>query len=331
MTAAGQEPAGKGQSEAGKSLVFRLLSDYCRENGLRLSAADPHGHAGSVDHPDGKRWLFKGTRFDINPQGAAEIAADKAYALSFLKAAGLPVPETLFVESKSLRNRQRPPSHILDFADAHEFPIFVKPNEGKEGVGVLKTDTFHGLESALHILAAGHDALIVQEALQGREIRVVVLDGEVLCAYERQPASVTGDGERSCAELIDAHPKVNAADGRIDFTLSQQALTLEAVPEAGRIVQLLPVANLSSGGSAEIIDGNLAPGLAVAARKAAQTLGLRYAGIDLIVPHGSEIHPAIILEVNAAPGFAKLHKQGPGAAELVDAVYKRLFSALFAS
>ncbi|POF32815.1 ATP-dependent carboxylate-amine ligase [Roseibium marinum] len=313
-----------------RSLVFRLLETYCERNGLRLTAADPHGHAGLVESPAGKRSFFKGTRFDLNSYGAAEIANDKAYAALFLKQAGLAVPTGRFISGAEIRDCKRLPDTVLDFAEQTGFPLFVKPNTGREGRDVMRIDTYHTLQNALHILAKRHDQLLLQEEVKGTELRVIVLDGEILAAIERHPPKVEGDGHRTLAELIDAEPRINATDSRLDLELSQHGRHLETVPAPGQTVTLLPVANLSSGGTARIVTSQLSPGLAAIARRAAETLNLRYAAVDLILP--DERHPgtpAIILEVNAAPGLSNLSRQGEREAALVESIYAALFAALF--
>ncbi|MDN3721160.1 hypothetical protein QW131_23115 [Roseibium salinum] len=94
----------------------------------------------------------------------------------------------------------------------------------------------------------------------------------------------------------------------------------------------MPVANLSSGGSASIVIAeDLAPETASIASRAARTLGLRYAGVDLILPDiASPGVDAVVLEVNAAPGLGNLYRQGLAEAELVKGIYQKVFAAMFA-
>ena len=99
-----------------RALVFDLLEVYCARKGYRLTAGDGHGHAGMVESPSGKRWLFKGTRFDLNTLGAAEIATDKAYAAAFLKAAGLTVPDGHLVFAHDIRMGRTAPQDLLDLS-----------------------------------------------------------------------------------------------------------------------------------------------------------------------------------------------------------------------
>ncbi|GAB2186544.1 ATP-dependent carboxylate-amine ligase [Roseibium sp. LAB1] len=318
------EPAGR------RALVFDLLEAYCARKGYRLTAGDSHGHAGLIESPSGKRWFFKGTRFDLNTLGAAEIATDKAYAAAFLKAAGLAVPEGHLVFARDISDGHRAPKDVLDFAGKHGFPLYVKPNCGREGRDVVRVDTCHTLQNALYILARSNDQLLVQPEIRGLELRIIVLDGDVLCAIERRSPRISGDGHRSIAEIIDADPRIDAADPRLAFELSQQGLMMETVPAPGQTVTLLPVVNLSAGGTARIVTGSLAPDLAALARKAAQALALRYAAVDLILTDAASANgDAVILEVNAAPGLGNLARQGSEETAAVNQIYERVFEAMF--
>ena len=316
-------------SPGDRALVFQLLENHCAANGLRLTAADTYGHAGMVESPSGKRWFFKGTRFDLNQHGCAEIASDKTYAAKFLEASGIAVPASHLVFGTDIRDGKRPPEDVLDFAEEQEFPLFVKPNTGREGRDVMRVDTYHSLQNALHILAKRHEQIIVQEEILGKDLRVIVLDGEVLCAIERQAPQVTGDGFSSLAELVDRHQRIDPADGRIDFELSQQGMMLESVPAPEQVISLLPVSNLSSGGSAQIVTDTIPPEVHALARSAAKALGLRYAGIDMILPDARRPDTAaIVLEVNAAPGLSALAKLGEKEGSLVQEIYRQVFSKL---
>lgn len=321
-------------------LVARLLADFCQRNGLRLEIDPQIGHAGYIEAPNGRRSWFKGTHFDLNPLGAAEIAGDKAYTAHFLKQAGFQVPSGILVSAPAVIDamcRKNPAraqkmtgsDHAQSFAEKAGFPVFVKPNDGREGVDVLKASSPYQLETGLTDLFRHHDHLLVQEALQGRDIRIVVLEGKVLCAIERRPAEVCGDGRRTIEALLSAMPGQTRADPRLLAELAEQDLTLESVPETGRRVLLLPAANLSSGGTGSIVTDTLCTAFAQIAVSAGEMLGLTYFGVDLMAPDLSD--PAggyAILEVNAAPGLNQLHRHGDEPAAVAEAAYEQVFVAL---
>lgn len=315
---------------AGRSLVFQLLEHYCDERGFSLTEGDPYGNAGLVENPAGKRWYFVGTRFDINPLGSAEIARDKAYTARFLELNGLAVPATHLVFASDLSGKTPLPKTVLEFVGKHDCPLFVKPNAGQEGLDVVRVETREALQDALHDIAQRHAQILVQEEVRGRDIRIVVLDGEALCAIERRPPQVTGDGMRSITELVGEAGPVNADDSRVAALLASQGMGQNSVPSAGQVVPLLPVSNLSTGGSAQIVTDRVSADLLELACRSVGTLGLRYAGVDLIVPEDPKSGTsAYVLEVNAAPGLSNLFRQGLREAELVRQVYAGLFDKMF--
>ncbi|MEM9631907.1 MAG: ATP-dependent carboxylate-amine ligase [Pseudomonadota bacterium] len=313
-----------------RSLVFQLLDRYCTRNGLTLVAGDPYGHAGMVESPEGQRWYFKGTRFDLNGLGASEIANDKAYAARFLAGGGITVPDSHFVFREKVSAGKAIDDDLLAFAREKGFPLFVKPNIGQEGQGVTRVDTPSALWTALQSLSEHHEHLLVQPEIRGRELRIVVLDGEVLCAIERKRPTLVGNGKNSLLELLAAHGKLSASDTRISRELGNQGLDLKSVPEIGREVTVLPVTNLSCGGTARIVTPDISSEILAIAQRAADILSLRYAGVDMIVPAvpASE-NEAVVLEVNAAPGLSNLARQGTEEAALVEGIYEKIFAALF--
>ncbi|MCV0428185.1 MAG: ATP-dependent carboxylate-amine ligase [Roseibium sp.] len=313
-----------------RSLVFQLLEEFCAHQDLRLTAGDPYGHAGLVESSGGSRWFFKGTRFDLNSLGAAEIANDKAYASKFLGKNGLPVATSCFITSTDILNGQPLPEYVRSFTSRTNFPLYVKPNIGQEGRDVIRVDTDSTLQATLEILAKRHDHLLVQEEIRGRELRIVILDGEIQCAIERLAPTITGDGLRSIADLLKMTGKLTPDDKRITTELAAQNLTLDYVPFSGQRITVLPIANLSAGGTARIVTREIAPDILSFASRASQSLGLRYAGVDLILPEAAEAEsPAVVLEVNAAPGLSNLARQGLAELDLVKEIYSKIFSAMF--
>ena len=141
---------------------------------------------------------------------------------------------------------------------------------------------------------------------------------------ERVPPRVVGDGRLSVRELVDivnADPRRGLGhetvmtrirvDEAAEALLLEQGLTPDGVPEAGREVWLRTTANLSAGGTAIDRTEEIHPDNAAIARRAALTIGLDVAGIDLLAP---DIRRSVretgggVVEVNAAPGL-RMHLQ----------------------
>ena len=321
-------------------VIARRLGAYCEKHGLKLVTDPQIGYAGYIEAPGGRRSYFKGAHFDLNQVGAAEIANDKAYTAYFLKQAGLRVPDGIFISSpKAIEAvRHRNPiraekmvglKDVMAFAESVGFPVFAKPNDGQQGIDVMRFTSPYQLEKGLEALFQRHDHLLIQEAVTGRDLRVMVLDGEALCAIERKAPEICGDGARTLGELIARLPERTRSDPRLLAEIGGQGLSLESVPEEGRHVRLLPAANLSAGGHGREVTGELDAAFKKIAAAAARTLGLRYCGIDMMVAEPAD--PASdykILEVNAAPGLNEFYRQGAEQAALAEGIYEKLFDAL---
>jgi cyanophycin synthetase len=243
---------------------------------------------------------------------ASELAGDKAQAKALLQAVGIPVARGVVVGSRA---------EAVSASLRLTRPLVAKPLDGNHGRGVttgLMTDD--ALLAAFDLAAAHSRRVIVEEELPGRDHRILVVDGEVVAVAERAPARVTGDGRRSVAALVEAvnadprrglgHEasltRIRLDDAAAQDILARQGLSADAVPAKGQVVLLRTTANLSSGGTAIDRTDDIHPDNAAIARRAALTIGLDVAGIDLLAP---DITRSIretgggIVEVNAAPGL----------------------------
>ena len=243
---------------------------------------------------------------------AAELAGDKAQAKALLEAIGCPVARGVVILTAD---------EAVKASAGLKAPLVIKPLDGNHGRGVTTGLTNEPqIRDAFQIAAAHSRKVILEEQLPGRDHRILVVDGKVVAVAERIPAHVVGDGVRSVAALVEAinadprrgvgHENVLTRIGIDDASardlLQRQGLDAESIPEAGRFVVLRTTANLSSGGTAVDRTDEIHPENASIARRAALTLGLDVAGIDLLAPDISRSVRETgggIVEVNAAPGL----------------------------
>src|SRR5690606_11791208 len=104
--------------------------------------------------------------------------------------------------------------------------------------------------------------VIVEKMLMGHDFRALVVGGKLIAAARREPASVSGDGVHTLRELIrmenenplrgDGHRKPLSRillDATARDFLRRRSINLDAIPPAGKSVQLRETANLSTGGT----------------------------------------------------------------------------------
>jgi len=123
----------------------------------------------------------------VNDREDVLASRNKAGALATLDAAGVPVPETVYVSNPADAGAVR------DVFGDLEPPVVVKPNSTTRGVGVTKVqdpDSLGGVTDYLELVhdyrATGDKSYLVQEYVADAvDYRVMVLDGEVVGAVRR--------------------------------------------------------------------------------------------------------------------------------------------------
>jgi cyanophycin synthetase len=245
---------------------------------------------------------------------AVGIASHKHMTKSLLQAAAIPVPRGYTVRSLE---------EALKVAAKLSSPFTVKPLDANQGKGVTTRATMDQLPYAYEAASEYSSSVIIEDYIQGDDYRVLVVDGRVVAAARRQPPTVEGDGVATIRELVErenANP--SRGDGhesaltkiRLDEqasrVLAAQGYTFDDVLVPGAKAVLRGNANLSTGGTAEDVTALIHPLTSNACARAALTIGLDVAGIDLLckditMPLGPQ--GGAIIEVNAAPGI-RMHE-----------------------
>ncbi len=240
-----------------------------------------------------------------------EIAQDKEDTKLVLSTVGLPVPSGEVARSVE---------EAVELADEIGYPVILKPIDASHGRGISGL-----LEDRSAVEHAWEDArqysqrVIVERFHQGRDHRVLVVNGRVVACAERVPAHVVGDGRHTVRELITeanrdprrgvGHRKILTmlpADARTEAFLAERGWSLDSVPANGEKVYLRGTANLSTGGTAIDRTDDMHPDNVTACEMAAGMVGLDIAGIDVLTTDISvpfRDNDAVMLEVNAAPGI----------------------------
>lgn len=324
------------------SFIADLLRRLAPQIGAAVHLEPEHERIGYLTFADGSRSFFRDNRFSLNDVGSVRVAQDKDYSTYFLRHFGYRVPKGItFWEKRRFQGarKRRSIDDALRFASRVKYPVFVKPNDRSQGAGVAKVWDASGLRKAAAAVFALSDVAVVQEAVRGRDYRIVVLEGQVISAYERRPLQITGDGTSTVRQLLEARQQqylqqgrdtTIRIDARIKANLQRSGLRLSSILPRNRTVKLHDIANLSTGGDAIDITNTLHPTFAKLATSVAKDLCLRICGVDLIAPDATKpLSQYAILEVNSAPGLDHYALPDAKAQEqLVDQLYLKLLRAL---
>jgi len=256
---------------------------------------------------------------------AVQIARDPTLAKSLLREAGLPVPAGAQASG---------PREAVEIFHRLGAPVVVKAL----AAGAAE-DASAGLASDDAVRAAYERArrrgtgVAVERELAGADHRALVVDGRLVAVARLAAPSVTGDGFRTVAVLLEDENRARSgapaspipADVPTQEMLARQGLTLESIPPAGMRVKLRAVPDLGAGATAEDVTAAVHPAVADACERAARAIGLDVAGVLLACESVSaplEAQGGGVVGITAAPDIC-MHERA-GAAGVSDAVLRAL-------
>lgn len=230
----------------------------------------------------------------------------KQLTKDFLEQYGLPVPRgQVFTSLKDAKK----------YLKKQNRPLVVKPAAGLNGSGVtVDIRSEDALEAAWQYAKNYHEKIVLEEMVQGVDIRIVVIGGIARAALLRVPANVTGDGISTMEELVKKKNKLRLGNPRLcknliipdaysDSYLERQGITWSSIPEKGQVIFLHLKANICKGADSISITDFIHPGLMHLAEKAAQVFGINdYWGIDLLAERidlPPEEQSCAIIELNS--------------------------------
>ncbi|MFD2092613.1 N-acetylglutaminylglutamine synthetase, partial [Blastococcus deserti] len=222
-----------------------------------------------------------------------------------------------------------------DLADARALladvgQVVVKPARGEQGRGItvgVKGEA--GLERAVAQALHFCPDVLVEELVEGDDLRVVVIDREVVAAAVRRPAEVIGDGRHPVVDLVREtsrrRERATGGESRIPLddttaeVVADAGFAMEDVPPHGERIPVRRTANLHTGGTIEDVTERLHPTIAEAAVRAAEALGIPVTGIDFLVP-AVDGPDYVFIEANERPGLAN-HEPQPVVERFVDLLF----------
>ena len=112
---------------------------------------------------------------------ALSVSRDKLQSLQLLMSANLDVPKTIF------SNNNPSPQAIIEYLGGA--PVIIKLIEGTQGLGVVLAETQNAVDSMIDAFKGLQTPVMIQEYIKeskGSDVRVFVVDGEVVGAIRRQ-------------------------------------------------------------------------------------------------------------------------------------------------
>lgn len=250
--------------------------------------------------------LVRGTPTSLISVRSQHYCDNKALTKKAFEHLDIPAPKSIVFqnpEDEAVRNFLKPGKKYV-----------CKPPDGTNGVGVEMNNS--SIEDVITYWEDHHnepdDVFLLEDQIEGEDLRVQVVDGKIVAVCTREPAHVLGDGQTNLQDLISQYQVVvrtqnPANDLVVDQTtnrlLQEQNIRLEDIPQAGQKVMLKELANMAQGAVAIDKTDAFHPGFQEWVDKLVAYLGTSYFAIDIIAPDltAAPTHHAYALEINARP------------------------------
>jgi GNAT-family acetyltransferase (TIGR03103 family) len=297
----------------------RIIIKEARRRGIAVDVVDAEEGYFSLTF-GGRSIVCRESLSELTSAVAMSRCDDKRVTSRRLGRAGLKVPA------------QRPAGTAQEnarFLDAHG-RLVVKPVRGEQGAGIsVDVRTPDAVSRAVTLARTVDKDVLLEEYVEGVDLRIVVIDYQVVAAAIRVPATVVGSGRHTVQQLIEAQSRRRAAatggesqiplDAETVRCIRAEGYELDSVLPDGVNLQVRKTANLHTGGTIHDVTARLHPALGQAAVEAARALCIPVVGLDFLVP-SVEGPGYVIIEANERPGLAN-HEPQPTAERFVDLLF----------
>lgn len=300
-----------------RRFTVSLIALEAWRRGLQVTLLDGRPRQIRVEDSNGHSVRFINSRPEMSSIEGVRLANDKHRANAVLAKAGFPTPVAHLIKADGAKH-----GDVLRAASEIGYPIVLKPLSGSKGAGV-----FTGIKNASELLSyfdhLVKDLKASQVILESHEegemdLRVLVIGSDVVGIIHRVAANVTGDGESTVSELIDAknedrsrNPFLRGGlikkDQEVRNYVHAAGHTLDSVPAEGEYLRLRGKSNGSAGGDTWEASHLVSEETAREMVSIVQAFpGLYAAGVDILYSpaRGRKAEKYTLIEINATPQIA---------------------------
>jgi glutamate--cysteine ligase/glutathione synthase len=259
-------------------------------------------------------YVKQATKTSIDTYIAPLIMENKEVTKLILKEKGINVPVGITVKSVE--------EAVDRFPEFEGKDIVVKPKSTNFGKGVVilkRNQSKEDYKSAVTQALKYDKSVLIEEFIEGKEYRFLVIGDEVPAVLHRIPANVIGDSMHTIEELVNEKnkdplrgkgyvtPLEKISIGTIEMEyLAFQEKDIYYVPQKGEIVYLRENSNISTGGDSIDFTDDILDKYKTIAVNAAKVVGAKICGADIII-RNINIEPDAknhsIIELNFNPAL----------------------------
>jgi len=210
---------------------------------------------------------------------------------------------------------------IAKFHKFKENKLVIKPNNTNFGKGITILNSaykFEDYKTALKRAFEEDNVVLIEEFIEGKEYRFLVIGDEVEAVLHRRAANVVGDGFSTIKELIEKKnssplrsvghktplEKIRIGDIELEY-LQKQGLNFNSIPKIDERIFLRQNSNISTGGDSIDFTDNIHKSYNEIAINAAKCVGAKICGVDMIIKNTNEeaLNNYCIIELNFNPAI----------------------------
>ncbi|MCB9091488.1 MAG: N-acetylglutaminylglutamine synthetase [Halobacteriovoraceae bacterium] len=298
----------------------QIIVNEAMRRGIEVDILDKKAAYFSLSH-GGKKITCRESLTDLTSAIAMSRCIDKTVTSSLLRKNKVSVPDQITYHSQ--------------IEEAYQFlkkykKVVVKPSNGEQGADVkVGITTKKDLKSSLMKLTKHHNKIVIEEMVEGFDIRFIIINHQFVAAAIRRPPEIVGDGKTTVKNLINRLNKRRMAatqgeshvpfDDETHRTLKTLKLDLDTVIADGRIIQVRKTANVHTGGTISDITAQIPHWLIEKAQEVSRILEIPVTGLDIMIP-SLEGKKYWIIEANERPGLAN-HEPQPTTEKFIDFLF----------
>ncbi len=281
------------------SVYTSTITNAAKKRGIDIQVVDKVLPVFSLSYRGRNVRCYNGLT-DMVGAATFHLANDKGASNRFLHEHGFPVPaQVLFTNM----------SDAIDFMSKYR-SIVVKPVSQWGGRGVSthiskKTD----LKKSIIFAQRYCDEVVLEECVSGTDWRLIFVNCRFICAIQRDPAAVLGNGidtidslikkKNFAAKLIDPSNLI-PLDKETTRCIETAGITYDYIPANQEKVVIRRTSNYHTGGTVSIITEKVGKSLIDAGERIAKLLNIPVLGVDMLVNNTNQTYRIIELSPDMA-------------------------------
>ena len=293
-------------------LSTQILMKEAMKRGIKVDVIDRSENFISLKKDNHIEYVKQATKTSKDSYISVLMMENKVVTKKILEDRGIKVPsgDEFFNLEEALKKAHR----YINKA------IVVKPKSTNFGLGISifkEGANEEDIKEAFKLAFIHDNTVLVEEFINGKEYRFLVIGDKVPGILHRVPANVVGDGKSTIKELVEEKnksslrgkgyktplEKINLDDNARLF-LKQVGKDFDYIPEKDEIVYLRENSNISTGGDSIDYTDLIPQRFKDMAVKSAKAVGANICGVDMMIEDYNDENSSYgIIELNFNPAI----------------------------